>query len=243
MLYGRESKFFIENEPETKFVGYTTGEKWKLYDCPYFEKEVIEQIFREGNYIVWGYNPDKDCFIYYFPEEILKSNQDIPILYGTDIRTIEGFKHVYQLGAGEWVWQETSSFENYIVSAYTSCSFEDIYDVIKTKDWKEAYDWINLHRNNDKCLMITVHSKNKEESPKLIETIKKKPKNTKTKQYYSFHTMFRSVKNLLSDFCKESNIYYELSGGMADWHFEVYCSEEELKKCNDFLKSISITEE
>lgn len=99
MLYGRESKFFIEEG--TKFVGYTTGEKWKLQACPYFEKEVIEQILKENDYIVWGYNSDKDCFIYYFPEEILKSNQDIPILYGTDIKTVNGIKHVYQLGAGE----------------------------------------------------------------------------------------------------------------------------------------------
>ena len=241
MLYGRKSTFCIEGG--TEFVGYTTGEKWKVYESPYFEKEIVEQIFKNFDFLNWGYNSDKDCFIYYCPEERLESNKDIPVLYGVDIRTIEGFKHVYQLGAGEWIWQECSSFENYIVVAYTSHFIGHLYNTLTTKDWKEVCDWIKLYNHDDKCLMITVHSKNKDEDATLLKTIKKKPKNTKTKQYYSFHTMFRSVKNLLSDFCKESNIYYELSGGMADWHFEVYCSEDELKKCNDFLKSISITEE
>lgn len=241
MLYGRESKFFIEEG--TKFAGYTTGEKWKYYSCPYFEKEVIEQIFRKNDYIVWGYNSDKDCFIYYFPEEVLKSNQDIPILYGTDIKTVNGIKHVYQLGAGEWLWQEFCTFEKYIVSASTSRFWIDEYAVLETKNWKEAHDWINLQRLNDKCLMITVWSKDKNEEAKVVKKIQREPKLTESKKYYSYNTMFRSVKDLLSTFCKENNIYFEPSGREAGWHFEILCSEEELKMCNDFLDSISITEQ
>lgn len=69
------------------------------------------------------------------------------------------------------------------------------------------------------------------------------PKLTESKKYYSYNTMFRSVKDLLSTFCKENDIYYELSGREASWHFEILCNEKELKMCNDFLDSISIIEE
>lgn len=40
-------------------------------------------------------------------------------------------------------------------------------------------------------------------------------------KYYNFDTMFRSLKDILCQYLKENNIYYELSGAAAGWHFEI----------------------
>ena len=62
------------------------------------------------------------------------------------------------------------------------------------------------------------------------------------KKYRSFETMFRSLKDELCTFLKESGIYYELSGCYSGWHFEVLCNEDEAGKINAWLDENTITE-
>ena len=54
-------------------------------------------------------------------------------------------------------------------------------------------------------------------------------------KYYHFDTMFRSLKDDLSDFLKGAGIYYELSGMCAGWHFEILATRQEADAINEWL--------
>ena len=61
------------------------------------------------------------------------------------------------------------------------------------------------------------------------------------RKYYSFETAFRSLKDELRAYLKANNIYYELSGCYANWHFEIFCDCEEVEKINSWLDDNTIT--
>lgn len=62
-------------------------------------------------------------------------------------------------------------------------------------------------------------------------------------RYYSFNTMFRSLKDELRSFLKEAKIYYELSGRYAGWHFEILATPQEADAINEWLDRNTFTEE
>ena len=61
-------------------------------------------------------------------------------------------------------------------------------------------------------------------------------------KYYNFNTMFRSLKDKLAQFLKDNNIYCEISGATANWHFEILTDANGAKMINNYIDSISITE-
>lgn len=61
-------------------------------------------------------------------------------------------------------------------------------------------------------------------------------------KYYNFDTMFRSLRNLLKDFLIDNNIYFEISGGAALWHFEILTDANGADAINNFLDAHIITE-
>lgn len=61
-------------------------------------------------------------------------------------------------------------------------------------------------------------------------------------KYYNFYTMFRSLKDLLKDFLIDNNIYFEISGGAANWHFEILTDAIGADAINKFLDAHIITE-
>lgn len=54
-------------------------------------------------------------------------------------------------------------------------------------------------------------------------------------RYYSFDTMFQSLKDELRAFLKRAGIYYELSGMYAGWHFEILATPQEADAINEWL--------
>ena len=52
--------------------------------------------------------------------------------------------------------------------------------------------------------------------------------------------MFRSLKDELVQYLKDNNIYYELSGAAAGWHFEILTNNAGANKINNFIDNISI---
>ena len=62
------------------------------------------------------------------------------------------------------------------------------------------------------------------------------------KKYYNFDTRFISLRNLLREFLKANNIYYELSGNYSYYHFEILVDQSELDTVNAFLDDYTITE-
>jgi hypothetical protein len=237
-LYGRKSMFAIEDGPE--YVGYTTGEGWKVYESPYFEKEVVEQIFIDTEDVVWGYNELQDYYTYHLLDHSIEDVNDLPVVRGTFIETIEGTKHVYQLGAGSWIWSERSDFEIYVASASTSHSWVDEYTICKTTSWENMQRWIDNRMKEDKCVMITIWQKNKDKEAEVIKYIY--PKEKERTQFYSYKTFCGSVKEKISAFLQENNIDYELLDCGDGWYFEINCNKAELDLCNNFLERIIISE-
>lgn len=238
-LYGRKSMFAIEDGPE--YVGYTTEEMWKVHACPYFEKEVIEQIFIDIEDVVWGYNEREDYFNYHLLDHSVEDVNDLPVVQGTFIETIEGTKHVYQLGAGSWVWTDKCDFEKYILSASTSHLWKDEYIVGYAFSWEQAQRWIDNRMKEEKCSMITIWQKEQYQEAEVVKKIYNEK--TNKKDFYSFETMRGNLKEKLIVFLKENNIYYELSGCGSGWHFEINCNQAELDLCNNFLEKLTIIEQ
>ena len=234
-LYGRKSMFAIEDGPE--YIGYTTGEGWKVYESPYFEKEVVEQIFIDTEDVVWGYNERQDYYTYYLLDHSIKDVNDLPVVRGTFIETIEGTKHVYQLGAGSWIWNEKSDFEKYIASASTSPFWKDEYTVCEASSWDSIQRWINNRMKEDKCFMVTIWQKDKNKGAEVIKKIYKEKKDT-----YNFENLFVSLKykNEFVAFLKEHNIPYTLTHAIykGTWSFEIKCTKAELDLCEHFIQSI-----
>ena len=59
-------------------------------------------------------------------------------------------------------------------------------------------------------------------------------------KYYSFETMFKSLKDSLKRFLLDSNIYFEISGVVAGWHFEILTDANGVEMINNFLDNTTI---
>lgn len=56
--------------------------------------------------------------------------------------------------------------------------------------------------------------------------------------WYGFTTFSATVRDRLREFLRGNMVYYELSGCYDGFHFEIKCSEDELREINDFLDLI-----
>jgi hypothetical protein len=226
--------FAIEDGPE--YVGYTTGEGWKVYESPYFEKEVIEQIFIDTEDVVWGYNELQDYYTYHLLDHSIEDVNNLPVVHGTFIETIEGTKHVYQLGAGSWIWSERSDFEKYIMSASKTHSWADEYAIGHAYSWEDAQRWITNRMKEKSCFMVTVWQKNKEEGAQVIKKYYKE--DTDRKEYYTFEIHTRTEEKIFQNFLKEHNIVHTttLNINSGTLFFEVKCTKAELDLCKHFLE-------
>lgn len=61
-------------------------------------------------------------------------------------------------------------------------------------------------------------------------------------KYYNFETRFISLRDALREYLKSNNIYYELSGGPAFYHFEIKTDPAGAAAINDFLDTQIIAE-
>ncbi len=61
-------------------------------------------------------------------------------------------------------------------------------------------------------------------------------------KFYNFETRFISLRNALREYLKENNIYYELSGGPAFYHFEIKTDPAGAAAINSWLDTQIITE-
>ena len=61
-------------------------------------------------------------------------------------------------------------------------------------------------------------------------------------KYYNFETRFISLRDALRAYLKSNDIYYELSGGPAFYHFEIKTDPAGAAAINNFLDTQIITE-
>jgi len=98
------------------YSGYTFNERWNGWECPYFTKEVAEEICRDFSFTYTFSDSDgnkQECRYFY--------NEELDTFYGLDennecteyeigvpvvIQTPDGKKKVYDFSIAEWPWGE-----------------------------------------------------------------------------------------------------------------------------------------
>lgn len=63
------------------------------------------------------------------------------------------------------------------------------------------------------------------------------------KKWCNYETAFLTLANDLSAFLKRSGIYYERSGALGNYHFEILADSNEVNEINSFLDANTIGEE
>lgn len=114
------------------FEGYTDGKHWNGWACPWFTKEVAEQIMRANNESYCGvayqmqYNEKQDAFI-----RVEEDNEPY-VVKGYDIDGL----HLYPIGNMCWVWDDLADYQTeqskmvmeYLREEYHYLDCEQLYD-------------------------------------------------------------------------------------------------------------------
>lgn len=58
-------------------------------------------------------------------------------------------------------------------------------------------------------------------------------------RYYGYYTDNAQIKSNLTNYLKNANIIYEVSGCYDGWHFEILLDESGVENVNSFLDLIS----
>jgi len=105
----RESEFYLDADPDTSYQGYTAGQTWNGFACPYFELQVAQEVAQAyvemhaegpGRPRKVEYDPENDCFRFYEPA--YDDWEEVSAL-------IVGEKKLYPIGAFSWAWHEVNS--------------------------------------------------------------------------------------------------------------------------------------
>ncbi len=104
-----ESEFGIDDGDILPYLrGYSQGDRWNGWACPYFEfenaKKILELVTEGGGY--WEYDKATDIF------RALPHMADFEESWkGLDIDVNGETKHVYAIGAYFWTWQDKSWYK------------------------------------------------------------------------------------------------------------------------------------
>ena len=95
-----KGKFQIEDGPI--YNGYTNGNHWNGWACPWFTKEVADKIATEVNadapYCTMHYDKANDAFVY-------KAEGDDECIYKANTQGL------YPIGNGDWRWDNLREME------------------------------------------------------------------------------------------------------------------------------------
>ena len=94
-------KMMFQIDGGKEYPGFSNGDRWNGWECPYFTFEVAKQIADEMNAVTSQkkivYDPQADCFVFevsYYPHEEWEKFEAV---------MMDGMK-LYPLGAWSWVW-------------------------------------------------------------------------------------------------------------------------------------------
>jgi hypothetical protein len=88
------------------FEGFTNGDSWNGWACPYFERAIAQTVLEASvaNGYVWSYDAERDSFVVrsaddpedYEPEEF----------QGVTVEIDGEALKLYPVGAYAWIWEE-----------------------------------------------------------------------------------------------------------------------------------------
>ena len=106
----RRGTFSLNGSPDEettpRYAGYTTGQTWHGWAMPYFTKEVADQICEPwntaGQSMSATYDAATDTYTFCDPEGGMEPDSYTGADYVADGQAL----HLYDIGAGCWVWDE-----------------------------------------------------------------------------------------------------------------------------------------
>lgn len=95
----KQAKFAIDTFPDQSFEGYSNGEEWNGWACPYFTLEEGQKILRahNSNGLKGMFDKIADQFVF----ENVDENEFYPAI-------IEDGVKLYPIGNGSWIWEEST---------------------------------------------------------------------------------------------------------------------------------------
>ena len=132
----RKTKFQICDN-ERVYEGYTDGSTWNGWECPWFTKEVTEQIMQDlrDDGVETEYNENTDSY------SVLQPDSVEDVFEGEYVGTEDGGKHLYPIGAWCWIWDEVVTEKQHF-KICISYSWGDEEEPIEfdTNNVEEAFD-------------------------------------------------------------------------------------------------------
>lgn len=104
------AKFSIDTLGSVVFEGFTSGETWNGWDCPYFtfeQGQKVMEVFNATNTAETArapsrYDEERDAFCFFI--ESIEDSDDFYALI------IEGQKF-YPIGTGCWIWERVDKWD------------------------------------------------------------------------------------------------------------------------------------
>ena len=137
------------------YIGYTGGHLWNGWATPYFEKDEAERVMA-------GYNQDLDEPDLMYYDEVgdafvvyTEGHDNYDYWQGADIRTQDGIKHLYGIGAYSWVWDDDGGllYKKSLARQVAEFMYDDDDDMWviakKFSDLEVYADTIRIMRNDD----------------------------------------------------------------------------------------------
>ena len=98
----RKTRFVIDTNEKT-YEGYTDGTLWNGWECPWFTKEVADEMMNDlrNEGVEAEYCEKTDSYIV---KDDNNETQDV--FDGAYVETEDGTLHLYPIGAWCWIWDE-----------------------------------------------------------------------------------------------------------------------------------------
>lgn len=109
---------------EEQYGGFTAGQHWNGWACPYFEKAVAEKILTEytaanADY-KWLYNTELDAF--YLSSD---NEPELNDMWSPNRIKVDGVEHVvYAIGTQCWIWDEIDVDKQMFEGICPNCTSE-----------------------------------------------------------------------------------------------------------------------
>jgi len=100
--------FLLDAEEDTGFEGFTDGQTWNGWACPYFDFEAAIRVLNasEKNGYRWHFDEEENVFLIRHVED---ADDFEPEQVNAVIISFEGVElTVYPVGAYSWAWQTAS---------------------------------------------------------------------------------------------------------------------------------------
>ena len=96
----KKSTFTIDSIPGQQFEGFTDGEDWNGWACPYFPFETAQKIVAAHDPKTARYDEENDQFIFTVGDE----EEVYPAVSEND-------RKLYPIGNGSWIWEISEQYQ------------------------------------------------------------------------------------------------------------------------------------